>query len=282
MDLSIIILNYKTKGLLKNCLNNLLSLDSKIDQEIIVVDNNSSDGTDELMKEKFPLIRYIPLKRNIGHAAGNNAGIKAAKGKYILLLNTDIVFFDNSIEKMFDFMEKNNDVAVLGAKLKNPDQTVQYSCLKFPSLLVPIYSRTFLGNSPAGKLALADYRMQDFNHNQNREVDWVLSSCMFIRKEALDKIGLMDERFFVYFADVDLCRRFKQNYYKIIYFCNTNIIHYYHRESAENQGINMIFNPITRIHIKDWIKYLIKHKISAESLAPPKGCAKASGKKYGF
>ncbi|HEX9664315.1 MAG TPA: hypothetical protein VGA49_00685, partial [Patescibacteria group bacterium] len=139
-------------------------------------------------------------------------------------------------------------------------RTVQQSCLNFPSLLTPIYSRTILGRFGRGKKILADYRMQQFDHNQTREVDWVISSCMLIRKDFLDKHGLLDERFFVYFSDVDLCRRCWQNNYQVAYFCDTNIIHYYHRESAENQGLKVFFSPITRIHIKDWLKYLIKYK----------------------
>ena len=132
MQLSIIILNYKQKGLVKNCLKNILSLNLGLEYEIIVVDNNSSDGCTVMVKEEFPGVKIIASKKNLGYAGGNNLGIKKARGKYILILNPDITPLTNSIEEIYQFMENNPDCAIGGPKLLNPDRSTQISCCRFP------------------------------------------------------------------------------------------------------------------------------------------------------
>jgi len=259
MDLSIIVLNYKSKGLLKQCIKGVKLLNLKLNYEIIVVDNNSQDSSVDMIKEQFTDIKLIVSEKNIGCAGGNNLGIEVSQGKYIMILNPDIAVFEKSIEIMYKFMENNPDVALIGPKLINPDGTTQLSCYKFPSYFVPIYRRLPLGRLPFARKTLKDYLMTEADHNKNQMVDWVLGACMMVRKEAIDKVGLMDERFFMYFEDVDWCRRFWQAGYKVYYIADAEMVHYHQRLSAMNPGLQGLFTKATRIHISSWNKYFAKY-----------------------
>lgn len=255
MEISIIINNYKTRGLLKQCLKGIYLYPPSVEFEVIVVDNNSNDGSVELVKEDFPQVRLIESKENLGHHKGNNSGIKKSTGKYVLILNTDIALLDDSLDKMYQFMESHPQVALVGPKLKNPDGSIQMSCMRFPDKVVPIYRRTFLGKMSFAKKKINYYLMTDFDHEQTRSVDWILGACAMVRRSAIDQVGLMDEDLFLYFGDIAWCQKFWQAGYQVFYFVDANIIHYHKRESAQNG----IWSKIFWIHISDWLKYLKKY-----------------------
>lgn len=263
MEISIIINNYKTKGLLKQCLKGIYLYPPKVPYEIIVVDNNSGDGSAEMVREKFPQVKLLAARENLGHHKGNNWGIKESTGEYILILNTDIAFLDDSIDKMYRFMKSRPDVALVGPKLKNPDGSVQMSCMRFPTPWVPIFRRTFLGNMSLAKKSLNHYLMADFEHQSDRPVDWILGACVMVRRQAIDRVGLFDEDLFLYFGDVAWCRLFWRVGYKVYYLAETNIVHYHKRESAQSG----IFSKIFWVHVWDWLKYLKKY--SHDVFTPP-------------
>lgn len=264
MRLSIIILNYNTKNLLRLCLKNLLALNLDFSHEIIIVDNNSTDGSVAMIKELYPEIILLESKQNLGHAAGNNLGLKKAQGDYTLLLNTDIIITDKlDISKALKFMDERPEISIVGPKLLNGNGTVQNSCYRRYKFFTPIYRRTPLGELKFARKDLQRHLMWDFNHNDNKEVEWILGACMFIRKNFIDKFGYFDEKFFLYFADYELCDRAWQNGFKVYYFADTKIIHYHKRESAQGAiwgGFGSFFNYTTRIHLKDWVKYLTKKR----------------------
>ena len=176
-----------------------------------------------------------------------------------MVLNPDITAMPGSIETMIGFLKKNEKVGMVGPKLINPDGTVQYSSYKFPPWYMPIYRRTILGKMPWAKKDVAKYLMTEWDHNSNKAVEWLLGACMMIKKDALDRVGLMDERFFLYFSDIDWCRRFWQTNYAVYYISNAEMVHYHQRDSAEVPGIRSVFNKTTRIHISDAIKYFAKY-----------------------
>lgn len=258
-DLSLVVLNYKSKGLLKQCLKGIGLLKLPFDYEIIVVDNNSQDSSIKMMKEFFSEINLIVSPVNHGCAAGNNLGLKVAQGRFIMILNPDIAVFEGAIEKMYDFLEKNSRVGLVGPRLTNPDGTRQVSCFRFPGVFIPIFRRIPLGRLPFVKNSLRHYLMLDTDTEKNLPVDWILGACMMARSEAIQKVGLMDERFFMYFEDVDWCRRFWQAGYQVYYIYEAEMVHYHQRLSAENPGLKGIFSQPTRIHINSWIKYLAKY-----------------------
>ncbi|MBL7047696.1 MAG: glycosyltransferase family 2 protein [Candidatus Marinimicrobia bacterium] len=260
MTLSIVILNYKSEGLVRYCLTNILKAGLQIDYEIIVVDNASPHNGVQKLKTEFSDVRFIELNKNKGFSAGNNAGIKEAKGKYIIIMNPDIVVSPGSLEDLIKFMDNNPDVGCAGPKLMNPDGSVQSSCLRFPSRIMPFYRRSPLGKTKRGQHYLKNYLMLDFDHKSNIDVDWLFGACLIVRRSILDDVGLMDEGYFLYIGDTDWCRMFWEKGYRVHYVADSQMIHYHHRESATNPGITGVFNYVTRIHIKDFVHYMKKFK----------------------
>lgn len=263
MDLSIIILNYKSKGLLKQCLKGLKLIPLSLSHEIIVLDNNSQDGTDIMMREEFPDVTFFANAENKGFAAGMNVGIREARGRYILMLNPDIAVLGNPLEHMFRFMEEHPHVGMCGPKLLNPDGTVQTSCREFPSLATILFRRSPLGKLPFARKRLQKFLMLDRNHSENQPVDWLLGACMMVRRSAIEKVGLLDERFFLYFEDVDWCRRFWEAGHAVWYLGGiAEIVHYHRRQSAESPGLSGFLNYPTRLHIASAMKYFAKYLLA--------------------
>lgn len=257
--LSIIILNYKTKNFLRLLLQNLLKLGIAVPYEIIVIDNASNDGSVEMVQSLYPHIRLIASPSNTGHARGNNLGIHEAKGEYLLIMNTDIILFNpDDIHNMLRYFDEHPDVAIIGPKLINGDGSVQNSCFRPYRICTPFYRRTPLGKLPWAKRDLARHLMDDFDHQSIHDVEWVLGALLLVRKSIIDSIGAFDERFFLYFADFELCDRVRKNGFRVVYYPSVNIVHYHRRESAQGSiwgGIGSLFNYTTRIHLKDWLKY---------------------------
>ena len=260
MDLSIVILNYKQKGLIKYCLKRLLSYTLPLEHEIIVVDNDSHDNIETLMRNEFLRARLIKAKNNRGYAAGNNLGLKNAKGKYVLILNPDVTINEEAIAELYRFMETHPQAGIAGPKIFNPDGSLQYTCLKFPDWKLPFYRRTFLGGTKKGKEWNRKYQMADWDHDTDKKVDWLFGACFIIRKEALPKVGLLDERYFLYMEDLDWCRRFWENNWEVWYAAKPTAIHFLHRQSAEGNVLKALFSKTGRAHLLSWLKYYIKFR----------------------
>lgn len=260
MKISFIILNYKQKGLTKQCVKGIISSNIKLQYEIIVVDNNSKDGCIEMLKKLFPQVMAIQSDINGGYSHGNNLGIKKAKGEYIAILNPDVAVTEGSLEKIISFFSNHPMAGIVGPKLLNPDGSTQYSCRRFPTLLTPIFRRTFLKNTRLAKKNLKSYLMIDWDHKENKKVDWLFGAFLLIRKEALEKVGYFDERFKLYFEDCDLCRRFWENGYEVWYTTEVELIHYHQRLSDQKSGITSVFKKGTRLHIRSAFQYFLKYK----------------------
>lgn len=258
MDLSIVILNYRTRGLLRQCLKGLVKTSSKYKREIIVVDNASHDGTADMIAREFPGVRCIESSTNCGYGPGNNIGIRAAKGRYIAIMNPDIVVLDDSHDRLIEYLDAHADVGIVAPQLKNPNGSIQFSCYRFPSPMIPIYRRTPLGKLSAGKRAVASYLMSDWDHAEEREVDWVLGGCFMMQRNMIDQIGLFDERFFLYFDDTDICRRAWEHGWKVVYFPSASFVHLHRRESA-GALFKSLMNKVTRIHIVSGVRYFQKY-----------------------
>jgi len=277
MDLSIILLNYKQSGLLRQSIRGIVNSQPGLNYEIIVVDNNSNDGSlsmvTNLFSEEFvrkmelasgqkiivPPIITIQSEINGGFGYGHNLGIKKARGKYILILNPDIAVAAGVFEKMFEFIEGHSEIGIIGPKLIYPDGSIQDSCRRFPTSLTPIYRRTVFGRLPFAKKVTDNYLMADFDHDSVQEIDWLFGACLMIRKSILDEVGFFDERFFMYFEDLDLCRRFWERGFKVVFLPTVELVHYHQRFSAEKNGISGIFSPGGRIHLISGIKYFFKY-----------------------
>lgn len=268
MKLSFIILNYKTPHHLRLCIQHIEALKLGVLYEIIVVDNASGDESVKMVRTHFPFVKLIENEQNIGHSAGNNVGIQAATGEYIAMVNPDIIFREKKdISAIVEYLDEHQQVGILGPKIQNPDGTVQYSCYRRYSTWTPLYRRTFLGKFQFAQQDINRHLMKDFAHDRTQEVEWLLGACMFVRKKAIEDAGMLDERFFLYFADYEWCDRTRAHHWQIVYFHDTTgIIHYHKRESASHRlSMMQIVSYVTRIHIKDWITYLKVTKAYAKS-----------------
>jgi len=206
--------------------------------EVIVVDNNSTDESKKTVKEGFPQVLLLENSRNIGFSAANNQAIKTSCGKYILLLNPDTIVLPCSLDILFEFMDKHHEVAVAGPKLLNPDGTCQPSCRSFPSLFNFFTESSFLYKLfPTSKI-FGKFSLNRFNYDKVQQVDMVKGACMIIRREALDQVGLMDENFFMYAEETDLCYRIKKQDWSVYFFPKAQIIHY-GRQSTKAQSSKM-------------------------------------------
>jgi GT2 family glycosyltransferase len=257
VDISIVILNYKSRELTLNCVDSIKSaVFDNLKYEIIVVDNNSSDGLGEELK-KYPEIVFIQNEINLGMGEGNNVGIKKAHGRYIVIMNPDTLAAKDTFKILYEFMEKNLRVGVVGPKQYNPDGSVQVSCYRWYGILTPIYRRTPLRRFKAAVRDLDRFSMKDFDHLSVRKVDWLLGSFLFCRREAINEVGMFDKNFFMYFEDTDLCRRFWERGWQVVYNPETSIIHNHARESAIPWYM-FLTSRAARNHIISWIKYLGK------------------------
>jgi GT2 family glycosyltransferase len=257
MDISIIIVNYKSQKKALSCVESVKASDmAGLSYEIIIIDNASGDEGAETIREKFSDVILIKSGKNLGMGGGNNLGIKKAKGDYILILNPDIFVNHGAIKKLYDYIKEDKSIGLLAPKLLNPDGSLQYSCFRDFNFFTPVLRRTFLGKIFTD--SVDKFLMKDFDHNEIKKVDWVMGSCFVIKKELMDELGGFDERFFMYFEDTDLCRRLRQAGYKIIYYSETAATHDHARASADNPWYFFMFNKMSRAHIASWIKYFYK------------------------
>jgi GT2 family glycosyltransferase len=258
MDLSIIIVNYKSADKTLKCLSAIKSSDlAGFEYEIIVVDNFSNDLSVERIKERHNDIKVLENKANVGMGAGNNAGAKLAVGEYILVLNPDTYLGINALNTMLGYIKADPDIGLVGPRLNNPDGTLQYTCMRFPRLCTPLLRRTFLGRFAPGHLER--FLMKDYDHRDARQVDWIMGSCLLIRKKIFDDLGGFDSRFFMYFEDTDLCRRITRAGFKVMYLPQAEGVHDHGRASArEHWYIAPFTNRLARAHIASWVKYFWK------------------------
>jgi len=239
--ISIVILSWNTKKLLEACLKSLKNLGV----EVIVVDNGSTDSSVEMLeklKSDWPGLKTIFNKKNLGYGAGNNQGIKIAKGDYILLLNSDTVVENKAPLRMAEFLSQNPSVGVVGCRLLNPDGTLQPSAGPFPSLgvvFVMLFLEHWLG-----------YLVRN-SFEKAREVDWVMGAALMFRREVLKKAGFMDEEIFMYMDEVEWCYRIKKAGFKVMFYPKAQIVHFFGGSSKTGRK-----DPILNIY--RGLKYFYK------------------------
>ncbi|MEK7487906.1 MAG: glycosyltransferase family 2 protein [Patescibacteria group bacterium] len=265
--LSIIIVNYKTPALLKNCLTSLSATIRETSYEVIVVDSESDGEAERMLAEEFADARCIAFKENTGYAKAVNAGIARASGDYFLILNTDIVATEYAIDALIAYMKKDGErVGLIAPKLYGFENIYQQSAFRFPSPLTIVLRRTPLGSMKIFKSYLNAFLLHDKNLKDcivPTRVDWLMGAVLLTSKEAVAHVGAMDESFFMYFEDVDWARRFWENGYAVIYHPLARMYHYHGKKSHRKGIFDVIFNPLTRVHIRSAIRYFIKHGIRA-------------------
>ena len=227
LDVSVIIVNYNVKEFVQNLLHSLEKATRSIKAEIIIVDNASDDGSVELIREKFPYVKLVASKENLGFGRANNVGFQMAQGKYLFILNPDTLVQEDTLEKLISFFERTPDAGMIGCKILNPDGTLQLSCRRgFPSPWTSFCKVTGLSSLFPKSRLFAKYNLTYLDEDQISEVDALSGSCMLMRKDVYDKIGGFDEQFFMYGEDLDLCYRVQKAGFKVYYVPETKIIHY--------------------------------------------------------
>jgi GT2 family glycosyltransferase len=226
MDVSVIIVNWNTRSILRDCLSSVFKQTQGIEFEVIVIDNGSSDSSVQMVETEFSQVNIIANTENRGFAAANNQGMAVAKGRYVLLLNSDTVILDDVIKKTVLFADTHREVAVVGCRVLNADRTLQQTCFMFPSVLNMLLATTCLYKLFPRNRFFGRERMTWWNRDSVSEVDVATGCFMLVRRQAIEKIGLMDERFFVYGEETDWCYRFKKSGWKIMFTPDGQIIHY--------------------------------------------------------
>ena len=227
IKLSIVIVSWNTKELLADCLDSLKPLTKNLESQglrlqTIVVDNNSTDGSDELVKSNFPWVELYAEKRNLGFPGGNNLGFEQCKGEYLLMLNPDTIVHDNAIEYLLSYLDANPDVGAVGARLLNTDGSLQESCYPRPTLGREFWRLFHMDQIKAHGI----YNMQEWSLEKPREVDVLMGACILSRTAIIQSIGGMDEEYFMYSEEVDLCYRMQQSGWKIHWVPKALVTHH--------------------------------------------------------
>lgn len=226
IDISIVIVNWNTKKLLLDCIESLKKETKECKIEIIVVDNASSDRSVEAIKKRFPDVYIIENHNNLGFARANNLGISLSKGKYICLSNTDIIALDNVIDRMYSYMEKNLDIGAMLPMCLDEELKIDQCCRRFPSLRLHMNEALYLDKFfPKIKFFQGRALPLSF-YNSTGDVNSVPCCFIIVRRKAIDGVGLLDERFFIYSEDVDWCKRFHSKGWRVVYYSDARIIHY--------------------------------------------------------
>jgi len=226
-DVSVVIVNWNTEELLYKCIKSIKDNTSEIRYEIIVIDNNSADGSTLMMKRKFPDCKLIESKENLGFGKGNNRAAKEASGKYILFLNPDTQLITNTLYSSVRFLETHKEFGALGCKLIFPDHSIQYVCARtFPTPLNQFCELAMLNRLFPKSRLFSSIEMKYWDHTTSREIDCISGAYMMVRKAIINKLQGFDENIFMYADDVDLCYRIKQEGWKLYYLADEEIIHY--------------------------------------------------------
>ena len=254
MDLSVVVVSFNGRDYLRRCVASVLEHTQGVSCELIVVDNASWDGSAQMVETEFPQVALIRLPVNVGFAAGCNRGIERAAGEFVLLLNPDTELAEDALSSMVAYCRQNPSVGILGPKLLNSDGSLQLSCRRFPSHLTSLFNRrSVLTRLFPGNPISRRYLMTDWAHDRIAPVDWLSGACLMLRREMVERIGGMDEGYFMYIEDVDLCYRAHQAGYEVVYFPQVAVTHHIGRSTE-----TMPNRSIVQWHRSMW-RYYRKH-----------------------
>jgi len=261
IDLSIVIVNWNVRDLLRRCLHSILDTRCLMLVEVIVVDNDSTDGSVEMVRAEFPSVHLIANAQNRGFPAANNQGIAVARGRYVFLLNCDAEVVGDALATMVAFADAHPDVGVVGPQLLYPDGSVQSSRRRFPTLLTAFFESTWI-QSCAPRRLLERYYVLDRPDDMTQDVDWVKGAALLARREAIEQVGPMDEGFFMYSEELDWCRRFREAGWRVVYLPTAQVIHHEGKSSEQVVAAKHIYFQSSKV------RYFRKHHgaVAAEVL----------------
>jgi GT2 family glycosyltransferase len=263
-DLSIVIVNWNVADWLRRCIQSITKGAASVDFdrfvfpfcakfitiEIIVVDCGSEDNSVDVLQH-YPQVKWIDLRENVGFAKGCNIGLTIARGRYLMLLNPDTEIINDSLLLMVDFLDKNPTIGILGPKTINSDGTCQPTRRRFHDF------KTMLGtlehNALSEREKLEQYYISHLGYDDIFDVDWVQGSALMIRRKLFDEIGGLDEIFFMYYEDIDWCKRAKNMGARVVFFGNATVLHHQGKSSIQNKKLSRFYYEQSKI------KYFFKH-----------------------
>jgi GT2 family glycosyltransferase len=225
VDISVVIVGWNARHYLELCLESLAAAPPHRSVEIFVVDNASTDGSAEMIEERFPHVKLIRSNENLGFAKGNNLAIRRCRGRYIALVNPDIIVLPGCLDSLADFLDQNPKVGNAGPRVLNPDRTLQCSCRRFPTLWNNFCSASGLATAFKGSRFFFGEHMFSFPHDRTMAVDILVGCFSMVRREAFDAVGLLDEDLFMYGDDVDWCRRCWNAGWQVVFYPGAEAIH---------------------------------------------------------
>ena len=265
MDLSIVIVSYNTKDALLDCVRSIHAHTAVVAFEVIVVDNDSQDGTVAALKKAYPAMRILVNQDNRGFAKAVNQALAVSLGRHVLLLNSDTIIKDRALATMVAYLDEHSDVGAVSCKQWTGDGHLNQTCFPFPSIRDHlVYAAPFQRIAPSIQVAVAATQAVDCT--QSQDVDWANGACLMVRQALLRQLGGLDEAFFMYFEDVDLCRRLRREGWRVHHLAEAEIVHFVGRSSGRDRErlqlvwefsricyIEKHFSPITRWIMKGWI-----------------------------
>jgi len=232
MDVSLIIVSYNNKKLLRDCLQSVVDNTKELSYEIIVVDNNSTDGSQDMLRELYPDVTLLCNENNIGFSRANNQGYKLSSGEYLLFLNSDTLILGNALETMSMHLKDNSAVGILGPKILDIHRQPTRSYMRFLDA-----KKLFLGSKRLRYFVdVEQYRLHFpvYDYNSIRKVPWLSGACLMMRRKVFEEAGLFDEHYFFYLEDVDLCLQVNRLGYDVVYFPVVEIIHMFGGSSNQH------------------------------------------------
>ncbi|GAB4318112.1 MAG: glycosyltransferase family 2 protein [Methanobacteriaceae archaeon] len=256
MDLSIIIVNYRTYKLTKQTLKSVIKNKHLFSYEILVVDNASGDGSLERLQNDFQeeensgLIKFIASDCNRGFAYANNLAIKKSVADYILLLNSDTVIVNDCLEKCLNYIKADDKIGALGCKVLLPDGSLDKACRRsFPDVDVSFYRFSGLSNLFPESKRFGRYNLTYLDENETCEIECLVGAFMMVRRNVINQVGLLDETFFMYGEDIDWCYRIKAAGWKIVYYADAEVIHYKGSSSNQKENPKLIYEFYRAMYI---------------------------------
>lgn len=260
LDFSVTICSWNTLRDTRRCLLALQEAEGEANFETIVVDNNSQDGSPEMIESEFPGVKLIRSDINLGFTGGHNLAMKSRLGKDAFLLNSDAFIHSGTLSTLLEYRKANLDAGILGPKLLNEDGSLQLSCRKFPNPIAAIFRSTFLGKWFPKNRYSREYLMSDWGHDSIQKVDWLSGAAFYVTEETINKVGMFDESFFMYCEDVDLCFRAWESGFEVVYVPSAVVTHKIGTSSSK-----VVNKMIVRFH-KSMFHFYEKHMISKKPL----------------
>jgi N-acetylglucosaminyl-diphospho-decaprenol L-rhamnosyltransferase len=256
IDITIALVNYNTGFLFDRLFSAISAAKGSLRLQTLLVDNASRDDSVELLRRKYPFVEVIQNSANVGFGRANNQTLTRMRGRYLLLLNTDAFVSPDTLVKTFVFMEQNPDCGILGAKLVGEDRTLQPSCRYFPTPW-----NVFLAANGLGRYFPWTRQIDDMNwdHQTIRQCDWIPGCYYLVRRALLDQVGLFDPRFFLYYEEVDHCRRARQAGWKVTYYADTEVVHIGGESAKSDTTLTSAGRQIARLQAESELLYFRKH-----------------------